>query len=209
MLAAAFLPGRASANELTPPVPGGLPAPSSSMHLYPPGPRPTVPDDGTFWRQILVGEAAAIAAPAVLVVALGAAKADTVPTVATIALGTPLAVGGVVCAIGKHSAVYEGSCLAPIGGAMVASLATVGLVALAERRRDPDSDVGLGPAMLLFAGWLIAEPALAIAGWRVFRTVRPAPAPDPRTALAVPDQPRRGLVRLSGERTVTLLSFAF
>jgi hypothetical protein len=209
MLVAALFPGRAAADELTPPGSGGLPVPSSSMPVYPPGPRSTVPDDGTLVRQLLLGEAAALAAPAILAFALGAAKADTAPTVATIALVTPLAVGGVVCAIGKHGGVYQGSCLAPIGGAMVASLTTVGLVVLAERNRDPNSDVDLGPAMLLFAGWLIAEPALAVVGWRVFRTVRPAPAPDPRTALAMPDEPRRGLARLPGERTVPILSFAF
>jgi hypothetical protein len=210
--ASLFFAVPASADETPPQGLDDPPAHSSRTEVYPvPRPPLPVPEDHTLVPQLLLGGLTAIAVPVALAAALTAAKADTVPTAATIALVAPLALGGVVCAIGKHSPLYDGPCLAPIGGAMVVSLGTLGLVVLAESHRDPSSDVDLGPPLLLFAGWLIAEPAVAIACWRSFRKLRPGlpPPVGPTTALVMPGESRRGQARLPGERVVPLLALTF
>jgi hypothetical protein len=212
-VALTLVPSRSQADEL-PAAPDDPPAHSSGPAPYlPTRPLPPGPDDGTLAPQALVAGLAAVAVPVGLLLFLEGTRVDTAPAVATIALASPLVVGGLVCAIGKSSSMYDGSCLAPLGplgGAFLASAASVGLFALIQSGRDPNSDVDLSPVVLI-AGWMVAEPILAVVGWRSYRKLRPVPppAPGPATALALPTDPRRGLARLPGEQTLPLLSLSF
>jgi len=174
----------------------------------PPGPPSSVEhESGLALKQMLLGEAAAVAVPLALGLGLHWNVDDWILWT-SIAAATPLAVGATICAVGNLSWTYDGSCLPPIAGAALGSLTTVGLVLLSERLGDPGSDVNLAPPVFVVLGWFVLQPALSFAGWQRFRRPRSLPAP-PAFVFAPPPAMGRGGGRLAGETTLPLLAFAF
>jgi hypothetical protein len=203
-------PGSAAKPD-DPPPHSAAPAP-----LPPPIPRPVDPiqktESGVVLTQILVGELVAVTVPLGVLFALAGSGADGPSIAGIIFTTTPLALGAAICGVGKRSPYYDASCLAPMGGAMVGSLATLGLVLWSDySARQRDSDVDLGTPFFAIMGFAVLQPALAITSWQIFkhrRVLAPGP-PLPPPVGVLPPEPRRGLMHVVGETTLPLVSMRF
>jgi hypothetical protein len=126
-------------------------------------------------------------------------------------MGTPALVGLMVCAVGSESAHYRAPCGPVIAAAFVGALsaAPLALVGMRLDHHDGEELSGLGGLMAgALVGWVIVQPLVATAAWRIFKQPRQrsfAFAP-PRSFVA---GPRTSLGAVSGQLAVPVLAAPF
>lgn len=187
-------------------------------HRDPPPPPPPPPPTG-IEPSIVVTQA--LLAGAISLVAATQMFPDPLSETNLVIMGlTPLAVGGVVCAVGSGSERVEGSCLSSLAGAYLGAGAAVGLFylgyALDRASDDNDSDVHIPIFTFFFAAaGVVIQPVAAMGAWHGFSHKRPgapvlnpAPLPPPPRSAFAPER-RRGLALAPGQVTVPLLSLGF
>ena len=130
-----------------------------------------------------------------------------------VVVATPLVTGAAICGFGALNRTHESSCptamLATVGGALLTlPLLYLGLILVFSRGGglSLDGPGGGSPVFTLILGglgWFVAQPVAGLATWHGVKSARPqSVAPPPRPSA-------RGLSRLPGQATTTLLAFSF
>jgi hypothetical protein len=122
-------------------------------------------------------------------------------------IGTPAAVGGTVCSLGRLSKHYDGQCGHAMLGAYLGAL-TIIPIAIWANSNSAQSGDDVTPLLAVGVAWFIVQPVAATFAWHLGKRWRPAPP-----ALSRRDGflrlPERGRTRAPGEVTVPLLSLSF
>ena len=163
---------------------------------------------------IVVGQLAAGVATPVALIFLGAVGGPG-PLVVLL-LSTPLAVGGVVCGIGRASDYYTGGCGASILGAFLGALTVIPAAVIADRLHwnDGGGEVFADSRQLLLmaTAWFIVQPVAATFAWHLGKSPLSGMALQPALAARptlFPAERSNVSGRARGEVTVPLLSIAF
>jgi len=175
--------------------------------IAPPPPPSGPPEIGLAFVQTALGTGAMFLGVAAVVVG---ARANATLGGAAILAGPALA-GWVVCGLGRTSADYEGSCVAPVVGAYVGALLAIPAAAVGcrlDHSSGGDNDTGcIGGAIVGFLlGYFVGAPLGATILWHAAKHPR---SPDAQAWLDLDRHPADRAPIAGTRLSTTLLALAF